>query len=62
MMAELIARLDQACIQLIGIACGTYMLKCALPSGGLQGSARKALDIAALTAAVRIIAGVLNGE
>ena len=62
-MTEMISILNSACVQLIGIACGAYILKCAIPEGGMQRSARKALDIVALTAVIRIITGVLpNGR
>lgn len=61
-MTEIIGRLSSSCAQLVGIACGAYILKCAIPEGGMQKSARKALDIVALTAVIRIITGVLpNG-
>lgn len=62
-MTEMIRILNSACVQLVGIACGAYILKCAIPEGGMQRSARKALDIVALTAVIRIITGVLpNGR
>ena len=51
-MTEMISILNSACVQLIGIACGAYILKCAIPEGGMQRSARKALDIVALTAVI----------
>ena len=54
-MTEMISILNSACVQLVGIACGAYILKCAIPEGGMQRSARKALDIVALTAVIRII-------
>ena len=56
-MTEMISILNSACVQLVGIACGAYILKCEIPEGGLQRSARKALDIVALTAVIRIITG-----
>ena len=62
-MTEMISILNSACVQLVGIACGANILKCAIPEGGMQRSARKALDIVALTAVIRIITGVLpNGR
>ena len=40
-MTEMISILNSACVQLVGIACGAYILKCAIPEGGMQRSARK---------------------
>ena len=38
-MTEMISILNSACVQLVGIACGAYILKCAIPEGGMQRSA-----------------------